>query len=117
MEPLINMEQAAALLGLTKAQLYELTRTREIAKLFQSRSCDSASERCFVRRALTDGSLKWRKIFPLLNRRPLLGKASFTLTFRTFHFDNLCHDYCDDAWRLVEHPQVLFPRPCQTSLG
>ena len=28
METLINMDQAAALLGLTKAQLYELTRTR-----------------------------------------------------------------------------------------
>jgi len=28
MEPLLNMEQAAALLGLTKTQLYELTRTR-----------------------------------------------------------------------------------------
>jgi excisionase family DNA binding protein len=28
MEPLLNMEQAAALLGLEKSQLYELTRNR-----------------------------------------------------------------------------------------
>jgi excisionase family DNA binding protein len=32
MEPLLSMEQAAQLLGLTRAQLYELTRNRSRAR-------------------------------------------------------------------------------------
>jgi len=74
MEPLINMDQAAVLLGLTKAQLYELMRTRSRRRqIIPIPFVRLGKRKMFRASSLDEWVSQMEKTFPLPNGLPSAG--------------------------------------------